>query len=236
MNPDALCTSCRHDSSRPVALLPDPNNCASETAIVCGDERAVVRGAVRRVLEAQPDLRVAAEATDVASAVRKVLGYKPAVLVFDPDVDASAIGDVLRKLVQASPTTRIVVLAADGSPRAARAAMRAGASAFVPKVAAARELVDAVPAAAAGRLYLCPELGAEVLVEPDERTDNSAHLSPRELGVLRLVALGYTNREIAARLQVGVRTVECHRVHAQRKTHTRTRAQAWTYAREHRFI
>ena len=158
MIPDAACTSCGDGRSRSGVLQPDLS-CVGETAIVCGDVLAVVRHAVRRVLEVQPDLRVVAEASDVASAVRKVRGYRPAVLVFDPGVDASAIGDVLRTLAQASPATSIVVLAADGSPRAARAAMRAGASAFVPKLAAAREVVDAVRAAAAGRAYLCPELG-----------------------------------------------------------------------------
>jgi two-component system response regulator NreC len=101
------------------------------------------------------------------------------------------------------------------------------------KDAADTELMNAVELAAAGRTYLNPELGAKLAAEPTEGGGRPDHLSPRELEVLRLIALGHTNGEIAATLFLSVRTVESHRAHIQQKTRLTTRAELVAYARDH---
>jgi two-component system response regulator NreC len=121
-------------------------------------------------------------------------------------------------------------------PAFAREALRAGAIGYVLKEAADSELVQAVRLAARGRTYLSPELGARLAAEPQSVNGPPDDLSVRELEVLRLIALGYTNSEIAASLFLSVRTVESHRAHIQQKTGRTTRAALVAYAREHELV
>jgi two-component system response regulator NreC len=118
-------------------------------------------------------------------------------------------------------------------PEIARKALRAGATGFVLKEAAEAELIQAVRLAAAGRTYLNPELGAKLAAQAPPETGPPDDLSTRELEVLKLIALGHTNAEIAAQLYLSVRTVESHRAHIQQKTLRGTRAELVAYAREH---
>src|SRR5437764_7372785 len=118
-------------------------------------------------------------------------------------------------------------------PASAREALRAGAIGYVLKEAADSELVQAVRLAAEGRTYLNPELGARLAAEPQSSEGPPDDLSARELEVLRLIALGHTNSEIASRLYLSVRTVESHRAHVQQKTRRSTRAELVTYARDY---
>lgn len=132
-----------------------------------------------------------------------------------------------------APETQIVVLTMQDDPAFAREALRSGALGYVLKEAADAELVNAVELAAQGRTYLNPELGAKLAAEPamtDGRPDN---LSPREIEVLKLIALGHTNSEIAASLFLSVRTVESHRAHIQQKIRLTTRAELVAYVRDH---
>jgi len=121
-------------------------------------------------------------------------------------------------------------------PAVAREALRAGAMGYVLKEAAQTELVQAVRLAAQGRTYLNPELGARLAAEPASRAGPPDDLSPRELEVLRLIALGHTNGEIATSLYLSVRTVESHRAHIQQKTQRTSRADLVSYAREHHLL
>src|SRR5205807_4565527 len=104
------------------------------------------------------------------------------------------------------------------------------------KEAADAELVQAVRLASEGRTYLNPELGARLAAEPPTPAVPPDDLSAREIEVLRLIALGHTNAEIAARLYLSVRTVESHRAHIQQKTRRTTRADLVAYAREHELL
>jgi two-component system response regulator NreC len=131
------------------------------------------------------------------------------------------------------PETQIVVLTMQENPAFARAALRAGALGYVLKDAADDELVHAVELAADGRTYLNPELGAKLASAPAESEGRPDNLSPRELEVLKLIALGHTNSEIASSLFLSVRTVESHRAHIQQKTSVTTRAELVAYARDH---
>jgi two-component system, NarL family, response regulator NreC len=201
--------------------------------IVLADDHTIVRTGLRMLLDAEDGLRVVAEAGDVAEAVRKVRAFKPDVLVLDLSMPGGPSLAAFPSLKEASPRTAIVVLTMEDEPRFARAAMRAGALGFVLKEAADTELVQAVKAAAAGVRYLNPQLGAVIAAEPEASTVLPDGLSEREGEVLRLVALGYTNTEIAQKLFLSVRTVESHRAHIQQKAGATTRAELVAYARKY---
>jgi two-component system, NarL family, response regulator NreC len=134
------------------------------------------------------------------------------------------------------PDTQIVVLTMQNDPAFAREALRAGAVGYVLKEAADSELVQAVRLAANGRTYLNPELGARLAAEPPAPTGPPDDLSAREVEVLKLIALGHTNGEIAANLFLSVRTVESHRAHIQQKTRRTSRADLVAYARENNLL
>jgi two-component system response regulator NreC len=192
-----------------------------------------VRSALRALLEAEDEFVVVAEGGEVEEAVRKVLAYKPDVLVLDLGMPGGSSLAAIPRMLAASPATAIVVLTMEDEPRFAREALRAGALGFVLKEAADTELVEAVRAALRGVRYLNPQLGGLIAASPETPPGPPDNLTDREVEVLRLVALGYTNAEISERLCVSVRTVESHRAHIQRKAGRTTRAELVAYAREH---
>jgi len=203
----------------------------SETIkLVLADDHAVVRSALRMLLDAESDLEVVAEAGDAESAVRYVRGHKPGVLVLDLNMPGGSSLERIPEINEASPDTRIVVLTMQEDPAFAREAMRAGVLGYVLKEAADAELVKAVRLAAEGETFLQPALGARLAAEPQ---DGESELSDRELEVLRLIALGHTNSEIAEQLYLSVRTVESHRAHIQQKLRLTKRSELVRYALEH---
>jgi two-component system response regulator NreC len=205
---------------------------ARRITIVLADDQTLVRAALRCVLETEPDFRIVGEAGDLESTTRKVLAYKPDVLVLDLHMPDGSTYKRIPRLLDVSPATRIVILTMEDSVTAARAALRAGAVGFALKEAADTELVDAVHAAYLGHGYLDPELAARAVCEPEVAPGEAEGLSPRELDVLKLVALGYTNTQIGDELHLSIRTVEAHRSHLQHKIHRSTRAEVSAYARE----
>jgi len=198
--------------------------------IILADDHAVVRSGLRLVLEGEEGFEVIAEAGTVEETVRKVRAIRPEVLVLDLNMgDASSLGEIPTMLAD-SPDTAIVVLTMQNEPAFARQALQAGAAAYVLKEAADDELVEAVHAAARGETYLNPKLGARLAAEPPAPSGPPDDLTPREVDVLRLIALGNTNGEIAEQLFLSVRTVESHRAHIQRKLGRTTRAELVRYA------
>jgi two-component system, NarL family, response regulator NreC len=141
--------------------------------------------------------------------------------------------DAIPRLREHAPETQIVVLTMQENPAFAREALRSGALGYVLKDAADAELVLAIELASQGRTYLNPQLGAKLATEPTETDRRRDGLSPRELEVLKLIALGHTNGEIASSLFLSVRTVESHRAHIQQKVRLTTRAELVSYARDH---
>jgi len=202
----------------------------SRVRIVLADDHAVVRSALRLLLEAEADFEVVAEAGDAENAARKVRGHHPDVLVLDLNMPGGSGLAMLPKIREESPETQVVVLTMQSEPAFAREAMRAGALGYVLKEAADAELVRAVRMAASGETYLQPELGARLAAEPEASATDD--LSEREVEVLRLIALGYTNNEIAEQLYLSVRTVESHRAHIQQKLRLTTRSELVRYALE----
>ena len=141
--------------------------------------------------------------------------------------------DAIPRVQEVSPGTRVVILTMQEDPEFARRALRAGAAAYVLKEAADDELVDAVRRVAEGGTYLNPRLGAALAAAPPEPTGPPDDLTEREVEVLRLIALGHTNAEIAQGLYLSVRTVESHRAHIQQKLGRSTRAELVRYALDH---
>ena len=198
--------------------------------IVLADDHAVVRSGLRLLLDSSRDFEVVAEASDIDSARRYVRGHHPAVLVLDLNMPGGSSLEAIPEIREESPATQIVVLTMQQEPAFARQALVAGALGYVLKEAADDELVEAVRRAAAGESYLNPRLGARLAAEPPPGPPDD--LSDREVDVLRLIALGHTNAEIAEQLYLSVRTVETHRAHIQQKLRLTTRAELVGYALE----
>jgi two-component system response regulator NreC len=157
-----------------------------------------------------------------------VRGHHATVLVLDLNMPGGSSLKAIPAIREELPGTQIVVLTMQQDPAFAREALRAGALGYVLKEAADEELVEAVRRAAAGESYLNPRLGARIASEPVPGPPDD--LSEREVGVLRLIALGHTNAEIGERLYLSVRTVETHRSHIQQKLKLSTRSELVGYA------
>jgi two-component system response regulator NreC len=200
----------------------------STTTIVLADDHAVVRSALRMLLESEPGFEVVAEAGDAPGAVRYVRGHKPDVLILDLNMPGPSSLESIPEIKEASPETHIVVLTMQAETAFARQALQAGVVGYVLKEAADDELVQAVRSAATGKTYLQPALGARLAAEPEGGIEDE--LSEREIEVLRRIALGHTNAEIAEQLFLSVRTVESHRAHIQQKLGLTTRSELVRYA------
>lgn len=210
----------------------DGDNGGQPITIVIADDHEVVRAGLKMLLDAEEDFEVVSEAGDVALTERRVAAYRPRVLVLDVNMRGGSSIPSIPRIRASAPQTNIVVLTMQSDPELAREALRAGATGFVLKEAAEAELIQAVRLAADGRTYLNPELGARLAAAAPAGSGPPDDLSSRELEVLRLIALGHTNAEIASLLYLSVRTVESHRAHIQQKTQRSTRAELVAYARE----
>lgn len=207
--------------------------CKRQIGIVLADDHRVVRLGLRLVLEAEPDFKVLAEAGDVAEAARKLVALRPDVLILDLNMPGEPTLEAIPKLRAQHPETQVVVLTMQDDPAFARDALRAGALGYVLKESAESELVEAVRRAAEGLGYLNPGLGGQLATEAGAAQGPPDALSPRELEVLKLLAQGHTNVEIAGQLFLSPRTVESHRASIQAKTGRKTRASLVAYVREH---
>ena len=198
-----------------------------QITLVLADDHNVIRAGLRAMLEVESDLRVIGEAADTASARKLVRDRHPDVLVLDLRMPgAEPLTDVSALRAEA-PWTAIVVLTMESDPRRARDLLASGASWYVLKQAAERQLTDAIRTAAAGGSYIDPELGGQVArlgADPLEA------LGERDRELLRLLALGHTNREIGERLYLSVRAVEVNRANLLQKLGLQTRPELVRFA------
>jgi two-component system, NarL family, response regulator NreC len=202
------------------------------------DDHAVVRSGLKLLLEAENGIEPVGEAGSARDAVFQARALKPDVILLDLVMPERTGLDVLPQLKHENPDTQVLVLSMQDEPRYVREAFAAGASGYVLKEAADTEVVAAVREVAAGGRYVNPELGAR-LVAADaeaERLKEEDPLSDREREVLRLLALGHTNQEIAKELYISVRTAETHRAHIMQKLRLQTRADLVAYALERGFL
>jgi two-component system, NarL family, response regulator NreC len=196
------------------------------------DDHAVVRSGLRRVLDAEPDIETVGEAANAERAVFEVIELRPDVVLMDVVMPGKSGIEAIPAVLQSVPSAKVLVLSMQDDPQYLREAFDAGAAGYVLKEAADTEVVDAVRAVAAGERYVHPALGARLVqaeVEERRRADDDP-LSAREREVLRLLALGHTNQEIASMLYISVRTAETHRAHIMRKLGLSSRAELVRYA------
>ena len=198
------------------------------------DDHAVVRSGLRLLLEQEEDFEVAGEAGSAEEAVRQAARLKPDVVLLDVVMPGESGIEATPALLRAAPETRILVLSMQDDPSYVREAFSVGAMGYILKEAADAEVVAAVREVAAGGRYVHPTLGARLAAAESEaraRADADP-LSEREREVLRLLALGHTNQEIAKMLYISVRTAETHRAHIMQKLRLTTRAELVRHAIE----
>jgi two-component system, NarL family, response regulator NreC len=204
----------------------------SEIRVLIVDDHAVVRSGLRLLIEREEGLTPVDEAANASEAIYRMIEQKPDVLLIDVTMPGESGIEAIPKLLAASPSSKVLVLSMHDDPRYVRDAFAAGASGYVLKEAADAELVAAIRHVAAGGSYVNPALGARMVVaDANEQAAAEANpLSDRELEVLRLLALGHTNQEIAKTLFISVRTAETHRAHIMQKLGLTSRAELVRYA------
>jgi two-component system, NarL family, response regulator NreC len=203
----------------------------SPITIVIADDHAVVRQGLRLLLEAEADLEVVGEASDLKQTFTILRELAPAVLVLDLHMGRELSLSTVAEFRAVAPQTAVVILTMEDDPAFVAPAWSAGAAGYVLKEASRSDLVRAIRTVGAGGRYLDPAIGGLALSSADE-----AALTERELEVLRLVALGHTNAEIAKQMYISPRTVETHRANLQGKLGTAGRPELVRYALEHGVI
>ena len=199
------------------------------------DDHAVVRAGLRLLLDAEPDMEVVGEAGSIDQAIFEARALKPDVILMDVVMPGRSGIEGSPAVLHEAPEAKLLVLSMQDDPSYVREAFAAGASGYVLKEAADTELVAAIREVAAGGKYVHPSLGARLAAaESNPRTSlDDDPLSEREREVLRLLALGHTNQEIAKMLYISVRTAETHRAHIMQKLRLSTRAELVRHALAH---
>jgi DNA-binding NarL/FixJ family response regulator len=212
-------------------MTDDPRN----LRILLADDHVTVRQGLKMLIESQRDMTVVSEASDGTAAVEQARALRPDVVVMDISMPGMNGLVATRTLKSIQPDSVIVILTRHGDDAYLEELLRAGADGYVLKQSAASELVQAIRATAAHHQYLDSALTARVtagfLAKSGRRTQaTGVSLSDREAEVLRLIAAGYSNKEIAAQLELSVKTVEVHKANASRKLGLRGRIDIVKYA------
>jgi len=208
---------------------------ADPIRILIVDGHAAARAVIGRLLAQEDDLELVGEAESGREAVFEARALKPDVILIDVVMPDQTGLEVLPSLVREHSETKVLLLSRQDDPGSVREAFAAGASGYVLKEAADAEVVAAVREIACGGRYVNPELGARLMASEAaaERDAEEDPLSEREHEVLRLLALGHTNQEIAQQLYLSVRTAETHRAHIMQKLRLTSRAELVRYALDH---
>ena len=206
--------------------------------VVIADDHAIVRDGLRALVEAQPGLEVVGEAADGQDAWLRACELKPDVLLLDVSMPAVGGAEAAERVAKDCPSVRVLALSMHEERGYVTRLLRAGAAGYVLKRTATAELVRAIRAVAAGGTYVDPSLAGALLAEPRHHprragalaSGASAQLTGREDEVLRLVARGHSNKEVAAALDIGVKTVETHKTNAMAKLGIGSRAALVRFA------
>jgi DNA-binding NarL/FixJ family response regulator len=196
--------------------------------VLVTDDHMVLRTGVAALLEREEDMTAVGEAATADQAVIKARALQPDVILLDVVMPRKSGFDALPELQRVAPDARVIMLSMQTSPSAIRQALTAGAAGYVSKHASHADLVDAIRRVAGGARYVDPELGGDLVVS--DAAALTEPISERERDVLFLLALGYTNQQIAARLFISARTVDTHRAHIMQKLNLETRAELVLYA------
>lgn len=207
--------------------------------IVIADDHRILRAGLKTLLGSDPNLHVVGEATNFEEAIQAAHSLRPDVFIMDigmPGMDGLA---ALPLLLQGAPETRVLVLTMHEDSAMVQAYLRAGALGYIIKRAAESELIDAIYALSRGGMYVHPALLRSLITPQAAPAPTPAEpetLSAREVEVLRLIAQGYTNRQVAAALNLSVRTVETHRSNIMDKLNLRSRVDLVQFAARHGII
>ncbi|RME77506.1 MAG: DNA-binding response regulator [Chloroflexi bacterium] len=205
--------------------------------IFLADDHGVLRAGLRSLLNTEEDLSVVGEAGDGETALRLILELAPDVVLLDISMPGPGGIELTRRIKQHLPQTRILILTVHEDESLLREAIQAGAAGYIVKRAVETELLNAIRAVWRGDLYVHPVMTRALLkdiVPPSAPLKGPVEtLTPREVEVLRLIAEGYTNRQIAERLTISVRTVESHRANLTSKLGLNSRVELVRYARDH---
>ena len=202
----------------------------SKIRVVLAEDHETVRHGLRLLINGQPDMEVIGEAGDGAAAVDCVGSLRPNVALVDISMPQINGLEATREIKKVAPETAVVALTRYGDNAYVQELVRAGALGYILKQSASRELLQAIRAAAAGRVYLDSALGKGALVSSHGRGEGRPPITDREAEVLRLMALGNSNKEIAAALEISVKTVEVHKANAMRKLGLQGRIDIIKYA------
>ena len=201
--------------------------------IMLADDHETVREGLKMIVNAQDDMEVVGFAGDGREAVTKAQELLPDVLVMDISMPKLNGLKATQKIKEVCPQVKVLTLSRHADDGYIRELLGAGACAYVLKQSAPSELIHAIRAVAAGGKYIDPKLAAKVMDNYSDRgarREAKANLTDRESEVLRLIALGYSNKEIAARVSLSVKTVEVHKANAMRKLNITSRIDLVRYA------
>jgi two-component system response regulator NreC len=205
--------------------------------ILIADDHGVLRAGLRTLLNAEPDLEVIAEASDGNDVLRLASELRPDIVLLDISMPGPGGIEVTRRLKEALPELRVLILTAHEDESMLREAVQVGAAGYIIKRAVESELINAIHSVWRGDLYVHPAMTRALLKEtslfPVSAEPAVESLTPREIEVLRLIAKGYTNGQIAKELNLSVRTVESHRANLMGKLELRSRVELVRYAMEH---
>jgi DNA-binding NarL/FixJ family response regulator len=206
-----------------------------ELRIFIADDHAIVREGLRALVNGQPGMQVVGEAGDGQAAYRGIVELQPDVAIMDISLPGCSGSEATGLLRRTCPKVRVVTLTVHEDEAYLRGLLEAGASAYVLKRSATEDLIHAIRTVAAGGTYIDPNLaGRLVNVYIDARDDHPpsarGELTDREVDVVRLIALGHSNKEIAARLEISVKTVETHKARALERLGLHSRADLVQYA------
>lgn len=203
--------------------------------ILVADDHATVRQGLKLLIDSQSDMTVIGEAADGHRVLEQADALKPDIIVMDISMPGMNALVATRMLKRRQPAAAIVALTRHEDDKYLEELLRAGASGYVLKQSAPTEFLQAIRAVAAGGVYLDPAMTSRVadgLLERDRDTPRRAPtpISERESDVLRLIAVGYSNKEVATQLGISVKTVEVHKANAMRKLGLTGRVDVIRYA------
>lgn len=208
--------------------------------VVLADDHAVVRAGLKALIEGQPDMEVVGEASDGIEVLERVHQWEPDVVVMDLSMPRLNGVEATQQLLERRPGSRVVILSVHEDATYLRQMLEIGASGYVLKRSATESLIAAIRQVAGGAAYLDPAMG-DLLIHTmvggkDRVVGEAVSLSDRETAVLRMIALGYSNKEIAAQLDLSVKTVETYKARGMEKLGMSGRVQLVRYAAEHGWL
>ena len=214
--------------------------CPMAIRMLIADDHGVLRAALRAILKAEPDIEVIAEAANGKEALQLANELQPDLILLDLSMPGLGGVDVTRQLKEILPTIKVLILTVHKDNGLLKEAIRAGANGYILKQAVESELIEAIHAVWRGDLYVHPTMTQALLKALSQtrpiQDPPLEMLTPREVEILQLIVQGYTNRQMADKLSISIRTVESHRGNLMTKLNMRSRVDLVRYATEHNLV